>query len=154
MVRIKTERLTISPMTEHELMQLINQYSVAAPELSLAYREMLNNCVQFPEQHVWYAAWKICLADSGKEVGYAGFKGFNGGYPEIGYGITDEHEGVGYATEAVTALCDWALQMPDVIAIEAETESDNIKSIRVLIKNGFVQTGVVGEEGPRYILNK
>ena len=154
MVRIKTERLTIFPMTENELTQLINKYSVAAPELSSAYREMLNNCIQFPEQYVWYAAWKICLADSGKEVGYAGFKGFNGGCPEIGYGINDEYEGVGFATDAVKALCNWAFQMPEVVAVEAETESDNVKSIRVLKKTGFVQTGVMGEEGPRYILNK
>lgn len=154
MVEIITERLKVVPMTEDELTVLIDQYKDAVPELSMAYQEMLDNCIKYPEESIWYTSWKICLANNDDEVGYIGFKGFNNGCPEIGYGINDEYTGDGYASEAVSGLCNWAFQMPDVKAIEAETEIDNVKSERVLIKNGFVKTGAIGSEGPRYILRR
>ena len=88
-----------------------------------------------------------------EQVGEACFKGFNGGLPEIGYGIDDAYRGLGYATEAVTAMCKWALSVPGVVSVEAETEMDNEKSKRVLAKAGFVPTGKTVEEGPTFILN-
>ena len=119
-------------MTGGELAALIGQYE-AVPELAQAYGEMLAGCKEHPEQRLWYTAWRICHAD-GEELGFAGFKGFNGGRPEIGYGINEEWLGQGLATEAVAALCTWALSIPGVSAVEAEAEADNAASIRVLEK--------------------
>jgi ribosomal-protein-alanine N-acetyltransferase len=39
-----------------------------------------------------------------------------------------------------------------VAAVEAETEPANAASQAVLRKVGFVPTGTVGKEGPRFIL--
>ena len=152
MITIRTERLTIIPMTENEMTDLINRYKECVPALSVAYQEMLDSCVAYPEQYAWYCTWKILLTDNQEQVGNACFKGFNNGSPEIGYGINDEYCGMGYATEAVTALCEWALSMPKVVSVEAETESNNESSKRVLLKTGFVPTGETGDEGPRYII--
>lgn len=86
-------------------------------------------------------------------VGDACFKGFPAcGMPEIGYGILDGYRGQGYATEAVGALCRWALGQPHTRGIEAETAPDNAASRRVLEKLGFVPSGETGEEGPRWRL--
>ena len=74
------------------------------------------------------------------------------GVVEIGYGIREEHQGRGYATEAVEAAVLWALRDPRVSAVEAEAEESNLASIRVLEKCGFVPNGTLGEEGPRYTL--
>lgn len=150
MTVIKTERLTLTPMTDGELTGLIERLR-DVPELSMAYGEMLESCNEYPGERLWYAPWRISLP-GGPDVGYAGFKGFAGGYPEIGYGLNEGFEGRGYATEAVKALCGWALGMPGVAAVEAEAEADNIASGRVLGKCGFIPTGVMGAEGPRYIL--
>lgn len=149
-----TERLTISPLSNDELNSLIQQYKKAVPELSMAYQEMLDACLKYPEEVLWYTAWKICLKDKKVEVGFAGFKGFNHGCPEIGYGIDEGYEGNGYATEAVIALCGWAFCNSDVAAVEAETALDNQASKRVLRKCGFIKSGEQGEEGPRYRLKK
>ena len=46
----------------------------------------------------------------------------------------------------------WALKQPDVIRVEAETEPDNLASQRVLEKCGFLPSGTVGEEGPRFFM--
>ncbi|MBQ6568743.1 MAG: GNAT family N-acetyltransferase, partial [Clostridia bacterium] len=72
------------------------------------------------------------------------------GTVEIGYGVLEEYQGQGYATEAVCAAVNRALQQPDITRVEAETEPDNQASRRVLEKCGFLPTGTVGEEGPRF----
>ena len=79
------------------------------------------------------------------------FKGLNDdGSVEIGYGITEENQGKGYATEAVEAVIAWALNQSGVRQVEAETEPGNRKSQRVLEKCGFSPLGIIGEEGPRF----
>ena len=76
------------------------------------------------------------------------------GIAEIGYGILEEHQGQGYATEAVQAACRWAFLNPDVTSLEAETDAGNAASQRVFQKCGFRPNGTFGEEGPRFTLGR
>lgn len=123
------------------------------PELVGPYTEMLTLSLRHPEQWIWYTAWGLYQNDSGDFVGDLCFKGLpKNGQPEIGYGISPEFQGQGYATEAIRAACRWALAQPGVAAVEAETEPANAASQAVLRKVGFVPTGTVGKEGPRFIL--
>ena len=124
--------------------------SAKDPELKKAYTEMLEGCLEHPEQWDWYAMWTIENED-GIRVGDLCFKGLDAsGTAEIGYGILEEYQGQGYASEAVEAAVAWALQQPGVARVEAETEPDNRASQRVLEKCGFLPTGTVGAEGPRF----
>ena len=66
----------------------------------------------------------------------------------------EQYQEHGYATEAVKAISHWAFQEPKVTAIEAEIDSKNIASKKVLEKCGFVFTGKNGKEGPRYKLTR
>ncbi|MBR5710767.1 MAG: GNAT family N-acetyltransferase [Thermoguttaceae bacterium] len=123
-------------------------------ELKAAYSEMLDGCLNNPDQWEWYAIWIIELSDR-THVGDLCFKGLDSnGVAEIGYGILEEYQGQGYATEAVKAALRWAFQNPNVTAIEAETDADNAASKRVLEKCGFVANGIIGKEGPRYTLKR
>jgi RimJ/RimL family protein N-acetyltransferase len=70
------------------------------------------------------------------------------------YGILDEFQGQGYATEAVKLALKWAFDHPGVAAVEAESDPDNAASQRVLKKCGFQATGEFGEEGPRFIVHR
>lgn len=122
--------------------------------MKLAYSQMLDGCLKHPEQWKWYAIWMIELKD-GTHVGELCFKGLNNdGAVEIGYGISDEYRGRGYATEAVKAVTSWALNYLGVSCVEAETEADNTASINVLQKCGFSSTGTFGEEGPKFVRKK
>ena len=86
-------------------------------------------------------------------VGDLSFKGLNAdGMAELGYGLREGRCGKGYMTEAVIALCAWALEQKSVTRLEAETDPDNLASQRVLARAGFVPTGESGEEGPRFVL--
>ena len=76
------------------------------------------------------------------------------GSVEIGYGLKDGYCGNGYMTEAVRRVTEWAFRVQGVSRIEAETDHENLRSQKVLTACGFVPTGTVGEEGPRFVLVK
>lgn len=145
---IETERLTIHVSSEDEMHGMIEKQT--DKELIKAYNEMLQESLAHQDSWNWYAAWIIELKN-GKYIGDLCFKGLNDdGSVEIGYGIIDDYQGKGYATEAVEAVVEWALKQSGVQQVEAETEQENKKSQRVLEKCGFTSLGINGEEGPRF----
>ena len=145
---IETKRLILTTATRGEMERMIAAEQNS--ELKKAYREMLQGCLQHPDQWDWYAVWLIDRKD-GAHVGDLSFKGLNpDGSAEIGYGIDPAFWGQGYATEAVGAAVDWAFAQQGVTKIEAETDPENVASQRVLAKCGFAATGTSGEEGPRF----
>lgn len=146
---LETPRLKIHTANKNEMEQYIAKQTDDI--LRTAYKEMLQGYIEHPDHGEWYAMWMICRNDD-THVGDLSFKGLNAdGSVEIGYGILEEYRGCGYATEAVTAAVNWALAQHDVTRVEAEVESDNIASKRVLEKCEFIPSGVVGEEGPIYV---
>ena len=146
---IETNRLRIYPASNEQVEAFIAAQTVDI--LKAAYTEMLNGALTHPDQWEWYAIWMIELKD-GTHVGELCFKGLSeDGNAEIGYGIAEDYQNSGYATEAVSALVDWAFNQPGVSCVTAETEETNIAAQRVLEKSGFVLTGETGEEGPLYI---
>ena len=123
-------------------------------ELKAAYSEMLEGCMLHPDEWEWYAMWIIELYN-GTRIGDLCFKGLDSsGVVEIGYGILEEYQGQGYATEAVKVVTAWAFQNSKVVAIEAETDAKNTVSQRVLEKCGFIANGKWGNEGPRFVLTR
>jgi [ribosomal protein S5]-alanine N-acetyltransferase len=71
-------------------------------------------------------------------IGHVGLSPARGSV-EIGYAIEDRYQGIGLATEAVTAMSGWGLEhlgLPEVLGIVAV---DNTPSCRVLEKSGFVR---------------
>ena len=149
---METEHLKIYPATQDQMKAMIA--AEVDEGLKAAYTEMLEGCLQNPDQWDWYAMWMIERKD-GTHIGDLCFKGLGAdGVAEIGYGISAEFQGQGCATEAVSAVVDWALQNPKVTAIEAETDAENKASQRVLEKCGFVANGKNGEEGPRFVRRK
>ena len=47
-----------------------------------------------------------------------------------------------------------AFGYPEVFAVEAEADPENVASQKVLEKCGFQATGEIGEEGPRFSVYK
>ena len=149
---IRTERLCIYPASWKQMEAMIA--SEQDEELKKAYTEMLEGCLRHPDQWDWYAIWMIEKTD-GTHVGDLCFKGLReNGIAEIGYGILEEYRRQGYAAEAVQAACRWAFRHAEVKSLEAETETENAASQRVLEKCGFRPNGIMGEEGPRFTLPK
>ena len=148
---VTTERMNIFPISIEKLKEIVQQEKNEI--LKIAYQEMLDGCLECPENYVWYTLWVMELKDSENEiVGNLSFKGIDDkGIVEIGYGINEGYENKGYMTEAVTAMAKWASLQPNVNKIESEAEESNITSIRVLEKSNFVPNGKVGQEGIRFV---
>ena len=145
---IITNRLKIHLASKEQMEVFIAVQSVDV--LKAAYTEMMEGALTHPEQWEWYAIWMIELKD-GTHVGELCFKGLSeDGSAEIGYGVTENYQNCGYATEAVCAVVDWALRQNAVNCVTAEVDKDNIASVKVLEKSGFEPTGRIREEGPIY----
>lgn len=63
----------------------------------------------------------------------------------LGYCFDDAVWGHGYATEASRALLTWAFETLDLNRVEAETDTRNLASARVLEKLGFMREGTLRE---------
>lgn len=63
----------------------------------------------------------------------------------IGYAFSPRHQGNGYATEAVRCLLDWVFER-GAARVYANTHADNVASIRVLERLGFVQDEYLSAE--------
>ena len=149
-MRVESSRLFFYPIGDEEMRKLISDEKNS--ELRQAYSEMLQGCVDEPEKRIWHAVWQIELKEQpGVVVGEFSFKGLGqDGTVEIGYALRDGYCGFGYMTEAVGRISEWALSQEGVTRVEAETDPDNIASQKVLFNAGFVLTGELGEEGPRF----
>lgn len=146
---IETNRLKIYPATRLQMEKFISEQEIS--ELKTAYSEMLEGCLTHPNLWKWYAIWMIELKN-GTHVGELCFKGIsNEGLTEIGYGILEKYQKQGYATEAISAVVDWALNQPNITGVTAEIDKENTASIKVAKKAMFIETGNEGKEGLIFI---
>lgn len=98
---------------------------------------------------LWYCIWVFVNMADNKICGGACFKGNPNEKEEveIGYGIDDEYQNQGYATEAIGELITWAHNQKGVKNVLAETEKENIASHKVLQKLGMTKCS---EDGDNY----
>ncbi|GAB3598628.1 GNAT family protein [Angustibacter peucedani] len=64
----------------------------------------------------------------------------------MGYCYTEESWGQGFATEAAEALLQWAFDALPLNRVQAETDTRNLGSARVLEKLGFQREGTLRED--------
>lgn len=156
---IESERLKMMPLT-HEQLQLLHTGRHALEKaLGLTFsnwqldefyqKEIDDAMINFwlpktlanPDKFIWYTDWEIILKSDKLSIGGMGFNGEpNGqGEAEIGYMIEEGHQGKGFATEALSLMSSWALQRRGVTSVVVHTYENNLPSVRILEKCGFVQ---------------
>ncbi|WSD73821.1 GNAT family N-acetyltransferase (plasmid) [Streptomyces sp. NBC_01591] len=64
----------------------------------------------------------------------------------MGYCLDDAMWGHGFATETAHAVLQWAFDALDLNRVQAETDTRNVASARVLEKIGFVREGTLRED--------
>ena len=87
-------------------------------------------------------------ASDGAFLGWCGLTKWNPDYrsASLGYCLDDAAWGHGYATEAARALLQWGFDTLDLNRVQAETDTRNAASARVLEKLGFVLEGTLRED--------
>ena len=156
---VSTARLTLVECAPQQLVAMIDSpehfEELSGYQLADGLREFYTSGEVSP---AWFAAlrsatvadpWRhgFFIVDPRRKevVGTAGFKGppDADGVVEIAYGVAPEYQGRGYATEAATALVEFALAEPSVRTVRAHTLPEPNASTRVLTKNGFRHLGEV-----------
>jgi len=84
----------------------------------------------------------------GAFIGWCSLTRWNPDYrsASLGYCLHDAAWGYGYGTEAASALLEWAFDTLDLNRVQAETDTRNAASARVLEKLGFVREGTLRED--------
>jgi [ribosomal protein S5]-alanine N-acetyltransferase len=87
----------------------------------------------------------FALKDQDAFIGCGGLYGWNreGNFARIGFHILPEFRNEGYATEAATALMEWAWRAMKLNRLEAEIVQGNLIHQRVLEKLGFQREGTL-----------
>ena len=151
-MKIETERLELIPLTLQQLSAWLENIQSLEKELACNYkaepiegvflqivRGQYEITEKDPDNYLWHSFWFLVRKWDRTVVGCTDFKDIpnDKGKVEIGYGLGKEFEHNGYMTEAVKAMCDWALNQENVVYIIAETDLEGIASQRILHRCGF-----------------
>lgn len=108
----------------------------------------INRLTEDPARVGWMGWYWVRRVPHRVAIGMGGFKGLpEAGTVEIGYSVVPKFQRQGLATEAVTALVNWAFTHAGVVRVMAETLPELIPSQRVLAKSGFAYLGEGSEPG-------
>ena len=151
---IETDRLQIFPLKACQLKLLVEDLPSLEKELNCKYcaeplegefLDIVKCQIMKTEKdeinYLYHSFWLIVRKSDRIVVGSACFKGIpnENQEVEIGYGLGEDFEHQGYMTEAIQAMCHWAMAQENISHVIAETGIDNPKSENVLKRCGFVQ---------------
>jgi RimJ/RimL family protein N-acetyltransferase len=95
-----------------------------------------------PSYPGWFQ-YAVELADEKQLIGDVGVNlADNLMQAEIGYTLTPERQGHGYATEAVRAVLDHLFRVQGLHRVSAECDARNVASARLLERVGFTREGL------------
>jgi RimJ/RimL family protein N-acetyltransferase len=153
---LQTERLLLRPFTDADAEALFALHSDAhvlrywdSPPWTEPARaqRFLAACRRMAEEGSGVRV-AIDSATDGVFLGWCTVSRWNPDYRSaaLGYCLGEAAWGKGYATEAAGALLRWAFDTLDLNRVQAETDTRNTASARVLEKLGFVREGTLRED--------
>jgi [ribosomal protein S5]-alanine N-acetyltransferase len=153
---LRTQRLVLRPMT---LDDAADVFAYSADPAVLRYTT--GTTPSRPEEtQAWLEAaladsathmWAILLRDSPTVIGAIEFGVPIPGSGSTHYALGRSHWGAGLMTEAVEAVCHWALDaLPSMQDITTGVVAENVGSGRVLEKCGFERIGSIVEQWDRH----
>jgi [ribosomal protein S5]-alanine N-acetyltransferase len=152
---LKTLRLRLRPFADTDVDAIfalqsnarILRYWDAPPWKERAQAERFIAACRQMEADGAGARLAIERVDSGF-IGWCALSGWKPAYrsARLGYCLDDAAWGQGFATEAAGAVLQWAFDTLGLNRIQAETDTRNAASGRVLEKLGFVREGRLRED--------
>lgn len=154
-MKIETERLEILALTPVQIRLWIENMPILEEKINCCYKaesleglflEIVKHQLSIAENdgtnYFWHGFWFLIRKEDRTVIGSADFKDRPNekGEVEIGYGLGKSFQHSGYMTEAVHAMCNWALQQKKVAHVIAETDLDGVASQRILRRCGFIST--------------
>ena len=135
MLSIETSRLRVFPLPLAQLRLWAEDLPALERSLGYAYRGVpvekalgdarrLLAAAEEAGESPYRTVWMLVQREEGVIIGSAGFKGGpdEKGEVEIRYAMGKDYRRRGYMTEAVKAICCWALEQPEVAHITGPGE--------------------------------
>jgi RimJ/RimL family protein N-acetyltransferase len=144
-INITTERLLIRILErkdkedffQYRSMPEIYKYQSWRPKFISEIEEFINkNVAVFPNTPNTWLQLAVCLKE-GQMIGDIGIHFIDDCQIEIGYTLSPEYQGNGYAFEAVKAVINYVFFVLKKHRIAASVDPDNIQSIKLLERIGF-----------------
>lgn len=108
-----------------------------------AFSASLDRIRAAPARRLWGDRLMIVKGERRRVVGSVVFHGFpEDGIAEVGYGVDEDVQRMGYATEATQAAVEWALEQAPIRSVQARTFPWHRASVRVLQKVGMSKVAV------------
>lgn len=100
-----------------------------------------------------YGMWTVLERQSGEVIGRAGIS-WREGYdlPELGFVFGVPWQGRGYACEVCSAVLAYAREELSMEKVQALVRPENVRSLRLCEKLGFVTAGETAMDGEKYVL--
>lgn len=151
---IETERLEIILLSSTQLKLWVEDISSLEKQIDATYmaeplegffleivKKQVIKTINDPKNYMWHSFWFLIRKSDRVVVGSADFKDVpnENCEVEIGYGLDEKFEHNGYMTEAVKAMCNWAINQKTVKHVIAETDIDGFASQRILQRCNFSQ---------------
>ncbi len=155
--------MELQQLSTHQLEQLITETTIMDIEFCMGSIPPMHVLARSAEQiqngkpEQW--ALPLMMVSQGRVVGFCGFKSEpKGGDIEIGYNVSPEQQGRGFAKSAVKQICQIAFSSSSVERVVALISSTNLASLNVVKANGFVFQGMTvddeGEELEKWLVYK
>jgi [ribosomal protein S5]-alanine N-acetyltransferase len=146
----KTGRLLLRQFKESDLENVFQ--GLSHPEVIKYYGVHFKTLEETRKQLEWFAElendetgiwWAVCSADNSIFYGAVGLYYMNSllKKAELGFWLMPEFWGKGIITESVLLVIDYGFKKMHLKRIEAEVETENSMSIRVMNKLQFVHEG-------------
>jgi [ribosomal protein S5]-alanine N-acetyltransferase len=153
---LHTERLRLRPFDDSDADTLFALHSNAnvlrywdSPPWSEGSRaqRFIEACRQIAEEGTG-TRLAVDRVSDGSFIGWCSLTRWNPDFrsASMGYCFDDAAWGQGYATEAARAMLQWAFNTLAINRVQAETDTRNAASARVLEKLGFVREGTLRED--------
>ena len=149
---LETPRLVLRPLSLEDLDEFVALHAepevtrfVTAFDRPESEERLRRNEVEWQERG--HGLLAVLDRADGRFLGRAGFKYWpQFDETELGWALRREAWGHGYATEAAGTLLQWAFDTLDLNRVQAEADTRNAASARVLEKLGFVREGTLRED--------
>ena len=149
MVRLETERLLIRDYLESDLEDLHRLLSDAK---NMYYLDIATSTIEESSENLKNAManqdghyFALCDKRTGAYIGGVGYtitaETPVGKIVHMGYFILPEHHGLGYTTEGVKKVLEFAFETDNCVRVTTGCYSDNTASRRVMEKAGFLKEG-------------
>ncbi len=146
---LTTERLLLRPYKESDFEAFVKMHSDPILKANthgkamnrLQARDLFESYIDvFAKDH--FGMMNIRSLNDNEDIGECGlwFRKDAGGYT-LRYTIIKNHWNSGYSLEAVRAVLENAFAVHDLKHVQAIAMSHNVRSVKILERAGFVQTG-------------